>query len=107
MYVSLGVEFEFWVEDTEFVKGEENGICDKLSRRSETDEGMGAMSAASVVRGLGINPKFLWEVEKSPFGEEMIELCDPLLELNDDNTFKIFTRRMRELIDAIKAHRMR
>lgn len=104
MYISLGVEFEFWVEDTEFVKGEENEVCDKLSRRSETDEGMGVMSAANLVRRLGINPKFLWEVEKSPFGKEMIELCNPLLELNDDNTFKIFTRRMRELIDAIKEH---
>ena len=59
MYISLGVEFEFWVEDTEFVKGKENEVCDKLSRRSETDEGMGAMSATDLVRALGINPKFL------------------------------------------------
>lgn len=104
MYISLGVEFEFWVEDTEFVKGEENGVCDKLSRRSETDKGRGAVSAANLVYGLGINPKFLWEVEKSPFGKEMIELCNPLLELSDDNTFKAFSRRMRKLIDAIKEH---
>jgi len=104
MYISLGVEFEFWVEDTEFVKGEENGVCDKLSRRSETDRGRGAVSAANLAYGLGINPKFLWEVEKSPFGKEMIELCNPLLELNDDNTFKVFSRRMRKLIDAIKEH---
>jgi hypothetical protein len=104
MYISLGVEFEFWVEDTEFVKGEENGVCDKLSRRSETDRGRGAVSAANLVYGLGINPKFLWEVEKSPFGKELIELCNPLLELSDDNTFKAFSRRMRKLIDAIKEH---
>lgn len=84
MYISLGVEFEFWVEDTEFVKGEENEVCDKLSRRSETDEGMGVISATNLVRALGINPKFLWEVEKSPFGTEMIELCNPLLQLDDD-----------------------
>ena len=104
MYISLGVEFEFWVEDTEFVKGEENEVCDKLSRRSETDEGMGVMSATNLVRALGINPKFLWEVEKSPFGTEMIELCNPLLQLDDDNTFRIFMRRMRGLIDAIKEY---
>jgi hypothetical protein len=104
MYISLGVEFEFWVEDTEFVKGKENEVCDKLSRRSETDEGTGAMSAANWVCTLGINPKFLWEVEKSPFGAEMIELCNPLLQLDDDNTFNTFTRRMKGLIDAIKEY---
>jgi len=106
MYMSLGVEFEFWVEETEFVKGEDNVLCDTLSRRSETDKGMGAQSAASVVEGLGIDPELLWEEDKSPYGYEMIELCNPLLKLDDDTSFSDFSKRMRQLINAIKNSRM-
>jgi hypothetical protein len=102
MFVSIGVEFNFWVEESEFVKSEDNIICDRLSRRSETDKGEGAQSATSLVKELGMDPRLLWEVEKSPLGKEMIELCDPLLELHDDLTFNQFTRRMRELISHLK-----
>ena len=102
MFMSIGVEFNFWVEESEFVKSEDNIICDRLSRRSETDKGEGAQSATSLVKELGMDPRLLWEVEKSPLGKEMIELCDPLLELHDDLTFNQFTRRMRELISYLK-----
>lgn len=104
MYMSLGVEFGFWVEETEFIKGESNNVCDALSRRSETDQGMGAKPAAQLVEELGINPKLLWEEEKSPHGIEMIELCNPLLKLDDDESFSNFSRRMRTLIRTIKEH---
>jgi hypothetical protein len=102
MYMSLGVEFKFWVEETEFVKGEDNGICDALSRRSETDKGEGVQSAASLVEELRMDVNLLWEVEKSPYGKEMIYLCDPLLNLGCDTTFKHFTKRMRALVDQLK-----
>lgn len=102
MYMSLGVEFGFWVEETEFVRGEENKICDRLSRRSETDKGRGAKSATQLVEELGIDRKLLWEESKSPYGVEMIELCNPLLKLDDDASFNEFSKRMRTLISTIK-----
>jgi hypothetical protein len=104
MYMSLGVEFRFWIEETEFVEGKSNGICDTLSRRSETDTGRGVKSARQVVTELECNPECLWEVEKSPYGREMIELCNPLTKLDSDAFFKIFTRRMRALVNAIRIH---
>jgi hypothetical protein len=104
MYMSLGVEFRFWIEETEFVEGKSNGICDTLSRRSETDTGRGVKSAGQVVTELECNPECLWEVEKSPYGREMIELCNPLTKLDSDAFFKIFTRRMRALVNAIRIH---
>jgi len=56
IYVSLGVEFGFWIEETEFVLSENNGICDTLSRRSETDMGMGAKTATELVSDLEMDP---------------------------------------------------
>ena len=108
MYMTLGVEFGFWVEETEFIKGEDNKICDELSRRSETDEGKGPKSAIALINEMGIcDPNFLWEEEKSPYGIEMIELCNPLLKLDDDQSFRSFAKRMRQLINSIKDSEMR
>ena len=47
MYMTLSVEFGYWVEETEFVEGKDNKICDALSRRSETDLGNGVKPAAT------------------------------------------------------------
>ena len=103
LYMTLGVEFGFWVEETEFIEGKANDICDALSRRSETDSGGGVKSAVALVAELGMDPSLLWQVDKSPYGREMINLCNPLLKLNDDATFIQFAKRMRVLVDTIKS----
>lgn len=104
VYMTLGVEFGYWVEETEFVLGKDNEICDALSRRSETDRGNGVKSAASLVAELKLDPKALWEPERSPFGREMMSLCDPLVRLDNDASFSAFAKRMRGLINRLKAH---
>ena len=107
LYMTLGVEFGYWVEETEFVEGKDNKICDALSRRSETDKGLGVKSAAALVAELKLDPRALWEVQSSKFGGEMIELCNPLLELDSDTTFNAFAKRMRGLISRIKSECMK
>ena len=104
MYMTLGVEFGYWVEETEFVSGKDNVICDALSRRSETDVGNGVKTAATLVAELKLDPRALWETEESPFGLEMIKLCNPLLRLDSDATFSAFAKQLRSLINRIKAH---
>ena len=102
IYMSLGVEFDFWIEETEFVLSEDNEICDALSRRSEADVGKGTKTATDLVRDLGMDPRLLWEVETSPHGIEMIELCNPLLTLNSDATFIQFSERVKRLVSGVK-----
>lgn len=102
MYMTLGVEFGYWVEETEFVEGKDNKICDALSRRSETDEGNGVKTARTLVVEMKLDPAALWEEKNSPFGEEMIELCNPLLQLDSDETFSGFAVRMHGLVNRIK-----
>jgi hypothetical protein len=89
------------------VEGKDNKICDALSRRSETDKGLGVKSAAALVAELKLDPRALWEAQSSKFGGEMIELCNPLLELDSDTTFNAFAKRMRGLINRIKSECMK
>ena len=66
LYMTLGVEFGYWVEETEFVEGKDNKICDALliivtqPGRSETDKGLGVKSAAALATELKLDPRALW-----------------------------------------------
>ena len=42
------------------------------------------------------------QVETSPYGKEIIELCDPLLALDNDGAFMHFSARVKELVCRLK-----
>jgi hypothetical protein len=55
----------YWVEETEFVEGKDNKICDALlivtqPGRSETDKGLGVKSAAALATELKLDPRALY-----------------------------------------------
>lgn len=97
-YLALGVEFELWIEETEFVPGEQNVLCDALSRRGENE----GVSAADLLIKLGLDADLLWDECESSAGREMIDLCDPTRRMSTDAEFMAFGDRLRVLITSIE-----
>lgn len=101
-FMSLGVEFNYWIEDTEFIKGEDNTTCDKLSRRAETGE-----SAEELVVKLGFGRELLWSENESMAGKELLSICNPKDVIETEEQFLKLGAKIRRMVNMVQNSKIR
>ena len=102
-FVALGVEFDFWIEETEFIAGKDNIMCDELSRRSEKHPGK---SAQQLALEWGFEERLVWTESGSDVRTELLAICDPTLVMETEEQFISVGTRITAIIDHLKAARL-
>ena len=93
--IAAGVE----VKEVTHIAGEDNGKCDRLSRRWDLGK-TPTMSVSEEAEEMGLGGANVLEMGAVPSVRGIIELCDPRTDLNSESQFITFWLKARRAIDS-------
>ena len=96
IWTLLCIATDIDVKEVTHIAGEDNGRCDRLSRRG-TDT---TISVAEEAEDMGMRGAEVVDLDSDGIVREIIGLCDPRTELNSEADFLLFWLRARGVIGA-------
>ena len=96
IWTLLCIATDIDVKEVTHIAGEDNGRCDRLSRRG-TDT---TISVAEEAEDMGMRGAEVVDLDSDGSVREIIGLCDPRTELNSEADFLLFWLRARGVIGA-------
>ena len=93
--IAAGVE----VKEVTHIAGEDNGKCDRLSRRWDLGK-TPTMSVSEEAEEMGSGGANVLEMGAVPSVRDIIELCDPRTDLNSESQFITFWLKARRAINS-------
>jgi hypothetical protein len=87
------------VKEVTHIAGEDNGRCDRLSRRWDVGK-TPVVSVSAEAEDIGLGRIEVVEMDLDPSVRGIVELCDPRRELSSENQFIEFWMRARSAIDT-------
>ena len=96
IWTLLCIATDIDVKEVTHIAGEDNGRCDRLSRRG-TDT---TISVAEEAEDMGMGGAEVVDLDSDGIVREIIGLCDPRTELNSEADFLLFWLRARGVIGA-------
>lgn len=87
------------VKEVTHIAGEDNGRCDRLSRRWDVGK-TPVVSVSAEAEDIGLGRIEVVEMDLDPSVTGIVELCDPRRELSSENQFIEFWMRARSAIDT-------
>ena len=93
LYMLIGVRFNIWVQEVQFIEGVRNVIPDRLSRR---DSGQ---TAEALVMDLGFDEKRVWKPDERTEG--LISMCNPTIPLRRESDLQDFWMVVSEYLDEL------
>jgi hypothetical protein len=96
IWTLLSIATDIDVKEVTHIAGEDNGKCDRLSRRG-TDT---TISVAEEAEDMGIRGAEVIDLDSDEVVREIIGLCDPRTELSSEADFLLFWLRARGVIGA-------
>ena len=91
-FVALLITGHYTIEDTHHVKGEENIMCDRLSRWEEYHE---------TPTDLGFSFGVIFDIDQSPLLSRLLAFCNPKLPLSGMKDNELASRQLSSIIHSL------
>lgn len=96
VFTLLVINFNLDVKESVHIAGEENWRCDKLSRLSESEEGV-----VSALAGMGLEGTAVIDLQENNQVQILLASCNPVISFDGDDAFLDFWRAVKDALKEI------